>query len=157
MNVEEEKTAAAVVRPRFERDRPVDYERFLVLMNGDQRQAFFELQTFASKERFLKEHGLTVKRMLADNIRLGMTTQTVQGLLGRPLKEEKEEHSVLPGESFRRVVDEWWVYQNPTTGNLVFIPFRRGWVVDWLLEPDVREVVMKRPAAGDHGSLERKQ
>jgi hypothetical protein len=135
----------------------VPYERFLVLMDGDQRQAFFELRTFAAKERFLKEHGLTVKRMLADNLRLGMTTQDVQKRLGRPQREQREEHSVLPGERFRRVVDEWWVYQNPKTGNLVFIPFRRGWVVDWLLEPEIRELVHKRPGPGDGAALRKKQ
>ncbi|GEM_PF-3499543 len=132
-------------RPAVEADRPVPYERYLVLMDGDQRQAFFELRTVKAKNRFLLEHGLTIRRMLADNLQLGMTTQKVESLLGRPFKERREEHSVIPSTTFKRMVDEWWVYQRPDTGNLVFIPFHRGWVVKWLLEPEIREIVFHRP------------
>ncbi|MHC5036813.1 MAG: hypothetical protein ACYTHM_05830 [Planctomycetota bacterium] len=132
-------------RPLVEADRPVPFERFLILMDGAQRQAFFSLHTLEAKERFLKEHGLTVKRMLADNLRTGMTTEQVERTLGRPQKEEREEHSTVPTERYRRAVDEWWVYQHPKTGNLIFIPFRRGWVVDWLLDAEFRDLILKRP------------
>lgn len=132
-------------QPLVEADRPVPYERFLVLMDGDQRQAFFELRTTKDRERFLLVNGLTIRRMLADNLRMGMTTDQVERMFGRPIQEQREEHSVIPTERYLRVVDEWWIYQRTDTGNLVFIPFRNGWVVDWLLEPDARDLVLRRP------------
>jgi hypothetical protein len=135
-------------KPIVEAERPIPYENFLVLMDGGERQAFFDLRTKAAKDRFIKEHGIHVKRMLADNIRLGMSSAAVEKILGRPERVNQEECAVTETGRYPRVVDEWWVYQRPDTGNLVFIPFRRGWVVEWLLEPDVRQIVLNRPSDG---------
>jgi hypothetical protein len=155
LTIQEETPGVRKDRPLVEADRPVPYERFLVLMDGDQRQAFFELRTTKNRERFLLETGLTIRRMLADNLRLGMTTSHVGKILGRPVKEHREEYSTVPSERYLRVVDEWWVYQRQDTGNLVFIPFRKGWVVDWLLEPEIRQLVHIRPT--DRAGLVRKE
>jgi len=141
--------------PLIEADRPVPYEQFLVLMDGPQRQAFFELRTTAARERFLQEHGLTVKRMLADNLQIGMRSADVQKLLGRPPKAISEESGITETSRYPRIVDEWWVYQRPDTGLLVFIPFRKGWVVDWLVEPEVRKLLFDR--ADDDASRKKKE
>jgi len=146
LTIQEEKyPAVSHDRPLVEAEKAIPYQRFLILMDGEQRQAFFAMRTTKDRDRFLKENGLTIRRMLADNLRRGMSTQAVEKTLGRPHKEWREEHSVLPTERFLRVVDEWWIYQRPETGNLVFIPFRKGWVVDWLLDPEIRALVHKRP------------
>ena len=46
-------------RPLFEAEKEIPYQRFLILMDGKQRQAFFELKTTKDRERFLLESGHT--------------------------------------------------------------------------------------------------
>lgn len=84
-----------------------------------------------------------------------MSAAEVEKMLGRPPQASAEQSGVVESGRYPRLVDEWWVYQRPDTGNLVFIPFRRGWVVEWLLEPEIRKLVFTRPR--DEASRKKKE
>jgi hypothetical protein len=126
---------------RFEADRAIQYQDYLILMDGEQRQQFFELTTSLQKKRFVNEKGIVVKKMLKDNIRRHMTKTEVEGLLGVPERKSMEDYAHYSSSRYDRLVDEWWIYQETHSGNLVFLPFKNGWLVDWLMEKKVRSMV----------------
>jgi hypothetical protein len=152
---DEEYPSVQKTQPRYEADRNIPYEEFLVLMDGGQRQEFFELDSSDKRKRYLKENGIVVKKMLNDNLRRGMTKENVEKVLGVPEKKTLEDYAHFSSSRYDRLVDEWWVYQETGTGNLVFLPFKNGWLVDWLLEKKIRTLVFS--PTGDEKVLRQKQ
>ncbi len=134
-------------QPAFEADREIPYEEYLVLMDGGQRREFFELDSPDKKKRFLSENGLVVKKMLNDNLRRGMTKEEVEKILGSPEKEQLEDYAHFSSSQYDRIVDEWWIYQETDSGNLVFLPFKEGWLVDWLLDTKTRNLVFRKASS----------
>ncbi len=134
-------------QPAYESDRSMPYEEYLILMDGGQRQVFFDLNSEDKRKRFLNEQGLVVKKMLNDNLRRDMTRDEVESVLGAPEKEQMEDFAHFSASQYDRLVDEWWIYQETGSGNLVFLPFKEGWLVDWLLEKKTRDLVFMKAAS----------
>lgn len=155
-SIEEEKYPRVdTSQPRYEADRAIPYQDYLILMNGKQRQEFFQLKSPTAKARYLKENGVVVMKMLNDNLRRGMTKGDVEKLLGVPEKSQLEDYAHFSSSRYDRLVDEWWVYQETGTGNLVFLPFKEGWLVDWLLDTKTRKLVFMQTPDEDTLKMKR--
>lgn len=69
---------------------PEKYNEYLLIMDDNQRARFFKLESAAERDRFIEAEGIQQKKYLDEHLRIGMTPEKVEELLGRPLINETE-------------------------------------------------------------------
>ncbi|NUM33799.1 MAG: hypothetical protein HUU50_04615 [Candidatus Brocadiae bacterium] len=78
------------------------YNEYLLLMNEQQRSAFFKCQNDGERERFLQSESLDHQKYLKQNLKKGMASEKVLEILGNPVM--KEVNMSLAGKESR------WTY-----------------------------------------------